>query len=140
MSTSLGPIASARDGNAERAVEFALAASLYDVAARAYSILYTVLTSTAMIRLQFLQFSTSSARAHEKAAARRAKIFGLIATYGIEVERGNDTAIAHLHQQLIDSRVTVEGARRKRFCRLKRCFSAGPVEFNKAYELLADEH
>ena len=124
--------------HAERAVEFALGASLYDVAARAYSILYTVVYEESDNPIAVLQILDKLGECARKGGSTQAKIFGLIATYGIEVERGNEPAIEQLRRQLVDSRVMVEGARREALLPAEAMILGWHGEFQKAYELLVD--
>jgi len=122
---------------AERAVELALAHSLYDVAARAYSILYAIAYDQNDDPIAILTILDRLGECARKGASSQAKLFGLIATYEIEVERGNDPALEELDRQLEETRIQLPRARVEALVPAQALRAAWAADFKRAYELIA---
>ncbi len=87
---------------ARLAVDLALARNLYDVAVRAYSVLYVIAyedTDDAIGCLAILDRLLDCAR---KGASGQGRSYGLMASYGIEADRGNEAALDLIERQLAE--------------------------------------
>src|ERR1700681_1792933 len=87
---------------ASLAVELATAHGLYEVAARAYSVLYTVVHDEDDAPIGTLAMLDKLEESARKGASRQARVFGLIASYAVEVERGDDVAMERIERELDD--------------------------------------
>ncbi|MBV8726700.1 MAG: hypothetical protein JO233_02860 [Candidatus Eremiobacteraeota bacterium] len=133
-----GPDRQRTKRDAERAVELALASSLYDVAARAYSIIYTITCEETDNTIAILSVLDKLGECARKGGSSHAKVFGLIAAYAIEAERGNEVALEHLDRELAESRVMLEGPRRESLLPALAIRAGWRGDFRGAYELLAE--
>jgi LuxR family maltose regulon positive regulatory protein len=81
------------------AVELAEANALYEIAARAYSVLYALAydEGDAIATLGILDKLSESAR---KSGSVQLRLFGLLATYEIEVERGDEQTLGQLDERM----------------------------------------
>jgi LuxR family maltose regulon positive regulatory protein len=119
------------------AVELASARGLYEVAARAYTVLYAVVNDEdddPIASLAILDKLEESAR---KGASRQARYFGTIASYSVEVERGDETAIALLDHELADDHAAPAAARAQALIPAHALRAAWDGDFRHAYELFA---
>jgi LuxR family maltose regulon positive regulatory protein len=122
---------------AERAVELALARGLFEVAARAYTVLYVLLhdeTDDPIALLAILDRLDECAR---KGASRQVRLFGLLAAYDIEVERGDDVALERLDRALDEGRGAPPTARGDALLPAQALRAAWEGNFRRAYDLLA---
>ncbi|MEA2663339.1 MAG: serine/threonine-protein kinase PknK [Candidatus Eremiobacteraeota bacterium] len=122
---------------AERAVELALARGLFEVAARAYTVLYVLLhdeTDDPIALLAILDRLDECAR---KGASRQVRVFGLLAAYDIEVERGDDVALERLDRALDEGRGAPPTARGDALLPAQALRAAWEGNFRRAYDLLA---
>ena len=114
-----------------------MARGLYEVAARAYSVLYTVVNDEdddPIATLAILDKLEESAR---KGASRQARFFGFVASYAIEVERGDDPALERLDHELDDDGAAPPPARGQTLFPAQAMREAWSGNFRQAYELLA---
>jgi len=123
--------------DAERAVELALASSLYDVAARAYSILYTIACEESDDTIAILSILDKLGECARKGGSSQAKVFGLIATYAIEAERGNELALERLDRELQESAIMLESPRREALLPAQAMQLGWRGDFKGAHALLA---
>lgn len=121
------------------AVELATARGLYEVAARAYSVLYTVVNDEDDDPIATLAVLDKLEECARKGASRQARFFGVVASYAVEVERGDDAALEQLDRQLqgglaaaVTTRVQVQALHPAKAMR-----AAWAGDFRGAYELLA---
>ncbi|MDB5095553.1 MAG: Regulatory protein LuxR:Tetratricopeptide 4 [Candidatus Eremiobacteraeota bacterium] len=131
-----GPAERARS-YATLAIEIALRRNLFEVAARAYSVLYSVgyeASDDPIATLGILDKLLDCAR---KAASRQARLYGLIASYELEVERGDDAALERLDRELDDGRGAVSLLRNETLLPAQALRAAWDGAFVQAYELLA---
>ncbi|HZT14238.1 MAG TPA: LuxR C-terminal-related transcriptional regulator [Candidatus Baltobacteraceae bacterium] len=121
---------------ASLAVELAQERNMYELAARAYSILYAVRyeADDANGSLLALERLAESAR---KAASNQARLFALMASFELQVERGDDAALARLEQALAESRSTYTLARAEALLPAEAMRMAWSGDFRRAYELSA---
>ena len=85
---------------AQMSIELAIKSNMYEIAARAYSVLYTIQhdeRDDAMASLAILEKIGEYAR---KGASSRARLFALIAEYDIAVDRGDDAALGRLDREI----------------------------------------
>src|SRR5581483_11049068 len=115
---------------AQMAAELATARGLFEVAARAYSVMYYVAGEgdDPIATLAILDKLGEYAR---KGASAQARMFGVLAAYAIEVERGDDAGLAQLDVELDDA-----GAPQTARAQPLRATWSG--DFRLAYELIAD--
>ncbi len=83
------------------AVELASARGAFEVAARAYSVLYAVVSDDDDDPIAALAVLDKLQECARKGASRQVRIFGTVASYAIEVERDDETAIERLESELI---------------------------------------
>ena len=122
---------------AEVSVDLAIACGLFDVAARAYSVMYAVVkdeTDDPVAALAILDRLRVCAR---KGGSAQAHIFGLIAAYEIAVERADDDAIEALEREWTVQRSALPRIRAEALVPADALRAAWRGEFRYAYELLA---
>ncbi|MBV8489753.1 MAG: hypothetical protein JO199_04410 [Candidatus Eremiobacteraeota bacterium] len=97
----------AEEGDRERAgryatlaVELALARNLYDVAMRAYSALYQIAYEDADDPIACLSILDKLLDCARKAASSQGRLYGLMASYDIEADRGNEAALERIERML----------------------------------------
>lgn len=122
---------------ASLAIEIALARGLYEVAARAYSVLYTVAYDENDDPIAILAILDKLLDCARKGASRQALLYGLIASYEIEVERGDDAALEELDRQLDHGRGAVSLLRYETLLPAEALRAAWDGGFAHAYALLA---
>lgn len=89
---------------AEMAAELATAQNLHEVAARAYLNLFVVVYEQEDSPVEWRALLDKVAEAARKGASSQTRIFALVESYPIEVERGNDAEIEELRSQLNETR------------------------------------
>ena len=119
------------------AVELATARGLYEVAARAHSVLYTVVNDEDDDPIASLAILDKLEEAARKGASRQARFFGLVASYAIEVERGDDAALERLDHALDDEWAAPATTRAEALLPAKAMRAAWAGDFRRAHELLA---
>lgn len=122
---------------AERAVELALARGLYEVAARAYTVLYVLLHDESDDPIALLAILDRLDECARKGASRQVRAFGLLAAYDIEVERGDDVALERLDRALDQGRGAPPTARGDALLPALALRAAWEGDFRRAYDLLA---
>ncbi len=122
---------------AEHAVELALAHDLYDVAARAYSILYTIINDERDDPIASLAILDKLEECARKAASQQARLFATIAAYEIEVERGDETALERLEPLLEEQEAAPARARAETLLPALALRASWSGDFRRAHELLA---
>ena len=119
------------------AIDLATARGLYDVAARAYSVLYTVVGDEDPDPNALLAILDKLGEAARKGAGRQARFFGLIASYAIEVERGDEAALELLDRELDDDAAAPASARAQALLPARAMRAAWSGDFARAYAFLA---
>ena len=119
------------------AVERALARNLYDVAARAYSALYTLTYDESDDPIETLAILDRLLESARKAASDQARLYGIIASYEIEVERGDDAALERLDEALDEGRGAVSHVRHETLLPAQALRAAWEGDFARSHELLA---
>jgi ATP/maltotriose-dependent transcriptional regulator MalT len=122
---------------ANLALDVALTNNLYGVAARAYSALYTVKyeADDAAGALEVLENMDRCAR---KAADNQARVFALMASYEIAVDRGDDTALSLLEAALAEISPTFTHARTEALVPAMAICATWTGDFRRAYEMFED--
>jgi LuxR family maltose regulon positive regulatory protein len=123
--------------HATLAVELALKRNLYEVAARAYSVLYTIANDEADDPIASLAILDKLGESARKGASHQARLFAAIASFEIEVERGDETAIGRLDRTLEASRSGLPQARDEALQPALAMRAAWDGDFRRAYALLA---
>lgn len=119
------------------AVELALRRNLNEVAVRAYSVLYQIAYDDGDDPIECLTILDKLLECARKGGSTQARLYGLLATYAIEAERGNEAALERLDREL---QAIVGGLPRVRAEVLLPAMAlrAGwERDFRRAYELLA---
>ncbi|HEY4439253.1 MAG TPA: LuxR C-terminal-related transcriptional regulator [Candidatus Elarobacter sp.] len=124
-------------GYANLAVELALAHGLYEVAARAYSVLYTLAYDESDDPIAVLAILDKLLDCARKGASRQARQYGVIASYEIEVERGDDAALERLDRELDGGRGAVSLLRNETLLPAEALRAAWDRDFVRAHALLA---
>ena len=132
-----GPSRERARSYATLASELATARGLFEVAARAHSVRYTLASGSdeddPIAALAILDELEECAR---KGASRQVRIFGTVASYAIEVERGDEAAIERLDRELLDDGAAPV-ARDQALLPANALRAAWEGAFQSAYELLA---
>lgn len=121
---------------AEAAVELALAHGLHDVAARAYSALFTIVFNENDDPIASLALLDRIEENALKGASQQAHIFALIAAYEIEADRGDDAALERLDAALHDNEGRLPFARFEALLPASALRAAGASDFTRAFRLL----
>jgi DNA-binding CsgD family transcriptional regulator/tetratricopeptide (TPR) repeat protein len=119
------------------AIEIALARGLYEVAARAYSVLYTIAYDESDDPIAVLAILDKLLDCARKGASRQARQYGVIASYEIEIERGDDAALEALDRELDGGRGAASLLRNETLLPAEALRAAWDGAFARAYELLA---
>ncbi|HET7813165.1 MAG TPA: LuxR C-terminal-related transcriptional regulator [Candidatus Baltobacteraceae bacterium] len=121
---------------AEAAVDLALAHGLHDVAARAYSALFTIVFNEEDDPISSLAILDKIEENALKGASQQAHIFALIAAYEIEADRGDDAALERLDGALHDNEGRLPFARFEALLPASALRAAGDGDFGRAFRLL----
>ena len=121
---------------ASLAVELATAHGLYEVAARAYSVLYTITHDEDDDPIATLAILDKLEECARKGASRQARVFGLIASYAVEVERGDVDAMDRIEREL-DDRAVPASARAQGLLPAHAMRYACEGDFRRAYDQVA---
>jgi len=117
------------------AAELAASRGLFDVAARAYSVLYFV-TGEDDDPIATLAILDKLGEAARKGASGQARMFGVLAAYAIEVERGDDEALARLDAEFAHDGAP-QAARAQALLPALALRATWDGDFRLAYELIA---
>jgi ATP/maltotriose-dependent transcriptional regulator MalT len=123
---------------AEHAVELALARNLYDVAARAYSVLYTIVNDERDDPIASLAILDKLDECARKAASQQVQLFGMIAAYGLEVERGDIAAIERIEPSIEQHHAALARARAEALLPALALRASWNGEFGRAYEFVSE--
>lgn len=85
---------------ATHAIELALARNLYDVAMRAYSVLYVIACDDSDDPITGLAILDELLDCARKGASSQGVLYGLMASYDIEADRGNEDALNRIEELL----------------------------------------
>lgn len=121
----------------ETAVDLALANNLFELAARAYSVLYTIVHDTSDDPIASLQILDRLSECARKGASTQAQMFALVAAYEIEVERGDDASLERLDEQLREMQTMLPRLRTTTVIAMDALRATWTRDFVAAYALLA---
>ena len=119
------------------AIDAALKFNMYEVAARAYSILYTISSETDGDPIAALSILDKLGECARKSASSQARMFALIGTYEIEMERGNIAAIERLDPLVRESRAIYPQAYAEGLLPADALRAAWSGDFRTAYDMLS---
>ncbi len=120
------------------AIDFAFAHNLYELAARAYSVLYTIARDTADDPIEALQILERLDESARKGASAHATLFALVARYEIEVELANDAALEAFDVEMQSSETMLPQLRRSTVVAMDALRAAWEGDFERAYALVAE--
>ncbi len=123
---------------AESAIQYALANNLFELAARAYSVLYTIVYDTTDDPIQSLKILDRLNECALKGASLHALLFGLVAKYEIEVERGSDEALERLDEALHERPGMLPRLRATTLVAMDALRAAWAADFAAAYATIAE--
>jgi len=122
---------------AQIAVELAQARGLYDVAARAYSVLYVIVYDDDDDPIESLAILDRLIEAARKSGSQQARLYGLFVSYDIEVDRGNDVGIELLESEIAQMMVALPQTREEALLPALAQRKAWEGDFEGAYHILA---
>ncbi|MBV8433805.1 MAG: AAA family ATPase [Candidatus Eremiobacteraeota bacterium] len=118
------------------AIDLALGRSLYDVAVRAYSVLYVDAYDDADDPIRCLAILDKLLDCARKAASSQGLLYGLMASYGIEADRGNDAALTEIERSLGNFPDTLPQSRSEVLLPAMALRATWNGDFRRAVELL----
>ncbi|MBV8282281.1 MAG: hypothetical protein JO347_09500 [Candidatus Eremiobacteraeota bacterium] len=119
------------------AVELALARNLYEVAARAYSVLYQIAYDDTDDPIVCLAILDKLLEAGRKGGSLQVRLYGLMASFALEAERGDEAALERIGGELEAVPSDFPLVRAEVLLPALALRSAWRREFARAYELLA---
>lgn len=118
------------------AVELAVSRNLYEVAARAYAMLYE-LAYEQDEPIRCLSILDRVADCARKGASRQMDLFSTVASYEIEVERGNDPQVERLDRVIEECRSLLPQGYSRSLLPAQALRAAWERDFARSYALLA---
>ncbi|HZZ00741.1 MAG TPA: LuxR C-terminal-related transcriptional regulator [Candidatus Baltobacteraceae bacterium] len=134
---SQGPDHDAARRYASLSVDLALSRDLYDVAVRAYSALYTIAYDDSDEPIACLTILDKLLDCARKGGSVQGRLYGLIASYGIEADRGNEAALARIELLLDDIPGMLSQNRSEVLLPAMALRASWHGQFQRAYELLS---
>jgi LuxR family transcriptional regulator, maltose regulon positive regulatory protein len=122
---------------ANLAVELATMRNLNELAVRAYSVLYQIAYDDGDDPIECLSILDKLLECARKGGSTQARLYGLLATYGIEGERGNESALERLDRELQTIPGGLPRSRAEVLLPIMALRAAWERDFRRAYELLA---
>lgn len=123
---------------AELAIDLAVRRGLFDVAARAYSVLYTIVYEQTDDPIAVLGVLDRLGECARKAASVQVRLFGVICAYEVEAERGDEAALAALDEQLAGAPPTLQRSRLESLLPAQAMRLAWSGRFAEAWASLKD--
>ena len=123
---------------ANAAIELALKRSMFDVAARAYSVLYAIVYEDEDDPIECLRILDRLIECARKSANHQTLAFGLIEEYDLEVDRANDPAIEHLEAALREVRAALPQLHVETFLPARALQAAWTGDFAQAHALVVE--
>jgi LuxR family maltose regulon positive regulatory protein len=118
------------------AIELAVARNLYDVAARACSVQYAILYNETTDPIGLLRILDQLGEYARKGGSEQTRLYGLIASYDLEVERGEESALAQLDRELAESQAALPLASNEMLVPARALRETWSGNFSRAYELI----
>ncbi|HEY8314205.1 MAG TPA: LuxR C-terminal-related transcriptional regulator [Candidatus Baltobacteraceae bacterium] len=119
------------------AVEIALESDGFEVAARAYSLLYNIALDADDDPVELLRILERIEECGRKSASRQVRLFALLAAYDLEVDRGNAVALERLDTQLDEDPLAFPRARLQSLSPAQALRASWGGDFARAFALLA---
>ena len=123
---------------ANEAIELALRRGIYDVAARAYSVLYAIVYEDEDDPIESLRILDRLIECAKKSANFQTLAFGLTSQYDIEVDRANDAAIERIESALREVRAALPEVHIGTFLPARALQAAWSGEFAAALALVSE--
>jgi ATP/maltotriose-dependent transcriptional regulator MalT len=123
---------------AELAIEASLARNLYDVAARACSVLYAILYNETTDPIGLLAILERLGEYARKGGSEQTRLYGLIASYDLQVERGEDSALEALDRELQQSHAALPLASNEMLVPARALRQTWARDFRAALRLLLE--
>ena len=121
---------------AELAIDVAIAKGLYDVAARACSVLFAIVYNETTDPVALLAILDKLGEYARKGGTEQTRLYGLIASYDLEVERGEDSALERLDRELAQSHAALPLASNEMLLPARALREMWSGNFRAAFELL----
>ncbi len=121
---------------ANLAIELAVKDGLYEVAARAYSVLYTIVYDDEDDPLESLILLDRLIECARKGGSVQTRLYGLMASFEIQAERGDDFAIERLEHEMERTAGTLMQTRAETLLPARAMRSASEGDFQHAFALL----
>jgi ATP/maltotriose-dependent transcriptional regulator MalT len=122
---------------ASLSVELALSRDLYDVAVRAYSALYQIAYDESDDPIACLTILDKLLECARKGGSVQGRLYGLIASYGIEADRGNEAALQRIEALLAEIPGMLSQNRSEVLLPAMALRASWHGQFRRSYELLA---
>jgi DNA-binding CsgD family transcriptional regulator len=119
------------------AIELAVARNLYDVAARACSVQYAILYNETTDPIGLLGILDKLGEYARKGGSEQTRLYGLIASYDLQVERGEESALAELDRELAESQAALPLASNEMLVPARALRETWSGNFARAYELIS---
>lgn len=123
---------------AELAIEASLARNLYDVAARACSVLYAILYNETTDPAGLLAVLEKLGEYARKGGSEQTRLYGLIASYDLQVERGEDAALEAIDRELQQSHAALPLASSEMLVPARALRQTWAGNFDRAYALIKE--
>src|SRR5262249_19178481 len=114
-----------------------LVRDLYDVAVRAYSALYTLAYDDSDDPIACLTILDKLLECARKGGSTQGRLYGLIASYDIEADRGNEAALQRIETGLAELPGMLSQNRSEALLPAMALRASWHGQFRRAYELLA---
>lgn len=121
---------------AATAIELATAHNLYELAARAYSVLYTIVRDSTDDPVESLRILNDLSECARKGASSQAELFALVASYEVESERGDDAILQDLDRRLKASQAQLPRLRSTAVLPIDALRKAWNGDFGSAFSMM----
>lgn len=123
---------------AELAIEIAVAKNLYDVAARACSVVFAIAYNETPDSPGLLAILDRLIEFARKGGSEQTRLYGLIASYDLHVERGEEGALAQIEHELEQTHAALPLASTEMLMPARALRSTWSGDFATAFALLKD--
>lgn len=118
------------------AIDLATAHGLFDVVARAYSVLYTIVYDDDDDPIESLALLDRLIEASRKSGSLQTRIYGVLASMDIEVDRGDEVAIERLDGEIERAEGAMPRTSAETLLPAQALRAAWEGDFQRAYEIL----
>jgi ATP/maltotriose-dependent transcriptional regulator MalT len=123
---------------ANSAIEIAAAHGVFEIAARAYSLLYNIANDIDDDTIAILRNLEQIEVCARKAGSRQMQLFAFLGQYDVEAERGDEAALARLDEEIDAMEMTLPGGVMESLLPARALRAAWNGEFTSSYRLLRD--